>query len=1813
MKNQPRLISCLSDILFAALLAGAGLTQAAVITIKLDFGKDNQAPNIDFSNGGNWNTLVASDLTGSRTLTNTFENATEISIGAGSGWSADSANDLGGAFMTAGNDFSKASEDILRTLAGSNAMFTLSGFQATDTIAVRLAAARKDQDSNTGDYKFNGAFGNGSAPLNGDGFNVGINGADDVSEMTWTLTGTNAYTFTLDDTGGFRPTINGMILQITPVLTELVASNAPSALAATNTGSIFSIDLSWTLNSDSHEGIVIERGTNGTDFAFLAYDEGSGANTTYTDGTCLPGNTYYYRVAASNSISQLHWSNVSSASTPPAAGNIVFLASEHGIVADGVSNNTSMLQALIDTCSRIGGGTVKIDTGTVVSGTINLKHNVTLEVAAGATLMNTGNKEDYPFVPVNFLTYYPQRRAMVYAQNQTNIAVVGEGTIDGDSDSYDRSSSESARVSLIRFDGCTNAVVRDLRLQNASMWSQHYYRCDQLEISGLSVFNDMKNDDGLNIDGCSNVLITDCDIRANDDCITLKNTSHQLCENVVVSNCVLSSSKSAFKFGTESYDGFKNVHASNLTITGGRDALALFSVDGAHMENILVEDVTITDTRCPLVVLLGARLRTIPGDPQTLETGSVKGITVRNVTATGAERAIMLAGLTNHPVREIHLENVDVTFKTDSSSNKEPLPNEVVEENPTGYPSSDIFGRLNAWGLFVRHARDISLHNVSLQHADSSAAPMAYFEDVDIMNLPSAIEAEAVYNNDGYTVAPAVIAIQNGSATNVQAGSAWLTYDLTATGTASTAVSVYYGKTDGGYVPAAWENSQLVVARNADIGTGSQFVSGLDAADTTYYYRFHAANSNESAWATGPAAEFSMPFVFGNAPSSLSATNDRSPYVIDLSWTINSQSHLGFVIERGTNGTDFTHLAFVARSAATYSDSSCAPESTYFYRVAASNHYGLSEWSNIAGADTTPVPDPPVAVNLGASGVGVGTATLHGSISGRVNGKLYLCWEEHDAAAESSLADWENVVDMGVDVDNAVVAHTLYRLADAATDYDFAWYAENIGGSDWSSTGSFTTSNKVLTLLDYANPFFGNDGTDLPVPQGIACAWNWEKAQNGNTHPGPQLPFGMVSVTPYSGGYPTGYGANKKTFKGAPQVDERLLDSAYGFTHFQQSGTGDMGTFYNLLRVFPLTEEYSADNRKTLFKMEDMQAHPGYFACAISNNGVYVQITASDKVAYHKYSFPPASGTKQIGVELTAAGLGDTPSKVLKVDADKLDENTIGGKMIADNFPYYFVMQVSGTATGGGFHGQDAIDYNSDGSVRRIYPVTTSATHAEISINRLRSGFDKNGGQPHYIDYFFDVEPEVEIKVAFSFRSLAQAQANLAAAPADFDTALAEAEASWMAHLERIPYEAENEEKKELFYSCLYHSLTKPSICDNESPWWSDENFVTDVSTLWDVYKTQFPLVFKYYPEHGEKIVKSIVNAMDYMEQEEGYGFFPVGFFKSDRFTKFAGQTTGMEWPVLAYAYTLFPNMDPQVWQRALSHVDGFASNSLIQEILATGKGTGRTYSHAIDVASAFNSICFLARHTGNDAIYNTYAGLRDTWTNVYDAATGLLVDDDHLPKAEKYYEGNKWNYSFRPHYDMEKRVALAGGKEAFAELLDEFFGYKDIEDGIVDPDPVTFERLQRPGHFEGLNNECDMETPFAYLWSSKPERAQEVIDAVMEHQFATGRHGLPGNNDSGALTSWYVLNAIGDFPLIEALVLQPAPMRTQVTAGGTSLNISWPSWPPESYRLLSRTNLLTGTWTTNATGITATAPTNSLDIAIPAGNGSGFYKLELE
>ena len=153
---------------------------------------------------------------------------------------------------------------------------------------------------------------------------------------------------------------------------------------------------------------------------------------------------------------------------------------------------------------------------------------------------------------------------------------------------------------------------------------------------------------------------------------------------------------------------------------------------------------------------------------------------------------------------------------------------------------------------------------------------------------------------------------------------------------------------------------------------------------------------------------------------------------------------------------------------------------------------------------------------------------------------------------------------------------------------------------------------------------------------------------------------------------------------------------------------------------------------------------------------------------------------------------------------------------------------------------------------------------------------------------------------------------------------------------------------------------------------------------------------------------------------------------------------------------------------------------------------------------------------------------------------TGLLVD---------LLQRVAWNYSFRLIHDMRARIEIAGGDTAFARMLDSFFGYgaDPVKQLGERPSVAELAAGYALNRFEGLNNEPDMEAPWAYHYVGRPDRTAEVVHAAVDNQFGLGRGGLPGNDDSGGLSSWYVWASLGLFPVAgQSLYLLNAPAFAQ-------------------------------------------------------------------
>lgn len=650
------------------------------------------------------------------------------------------------------------------------------------------------------------------------------------------------------------------------------------------------------------------------------------------------------------------------------------------------------------------------------------------------------------------------------------------------------------------------------------------------------------------------------------------------------------------------------------------------------------------------------------------------------------------------------------------------------------------------------------------------------------------------------------------------------------------------------------------------------------------------------------------------------------------------------------------------------------------------------------------------------------------------------------------------------------------------------------------------------------DPFIGSEPTELPPRTGLAATWWWPKPQIGNTHPGATYPLGMVSACAYSGAYPTGYGRHTISTDGRPpELYDRQLAS--GFTHFQQSGTGAIRKYYNYFRVTPMIEPLDALGRT--WDLLDEEAEPGRYAATL-DSGIRAEITVGPKSAVHRYTFPSHPNARVV-VDLSLGGLAIPYSSTvpLRAHLEALSPGIAQGEIVVEGAPLAVHIETDAEQW------RQMLWYD-----RRLMPGGTRLDFGSIRPTTLRP-FGIMWAGPA------SAGQTVEIRFGFSLRGVEQARRNLErdteGGRHGFEERSARTSAAWRELLESIEIATPSEERRRVFSTALYHSFIKPCLALDESPFWpTDGPFVFDLSTMWDIYRTQLPLITALRPDKAVELANALLTIC---EQE---GNFPIGYRMTRGSDAFSRQASALAHTFLADLCQLgLPGID---WEWALVHLHNDLRRTYGEEFLQYG--AVHPITHTLDLAFGYWCTAKVAAVVGDRQLLEDFAPLAQQWRNAYDEQTGLLHEST-------YYEGTKWNYSFRLQHDMAGRIALAGGPEAFTALLDRFFG--------IGADPVVQPGV-RPGadeirdgfalgRFEGLNNEPDMEAPWAYHYVGRPDRTAEIVHDVIHQQFGTGRGGLPGNDDSGGLSSWYVWATLGLFPVAgQALFLVNAPAVAEST-----------------------------------------------------------------
>lgn len=421
----------------------------------------------------------------------------------------------------------------------------------------------------------------------------------------------------------------------------------------------------------------------------------------------------------------------------------------YGAIADSTTLNTTAIQNAINDCHRSGGGKVYIPAGRFLSGTIELRDNVALHLMKGAVLLGSTDLKDYrnldPFteglgVHVGW--------ALLVAVDVKNIGIEGEGRIDGQgqalkarqilTDTRPEGQRWGLRPFLVRIVRCNGVTVKNVTLNFAGAWTSHYFQSRNIQIENVKIVSvGVPHNDGIDIDGCQDVNIRNCDITSGDDALVFKTTSSTMaCKNIVAGGLRLKSNQAGIKMGTESMAPFENIKISDCYIYDTRNGgIKLLTVDGAHLRNVKITGVTMENVRTPMLFRLGSRLSVFRKDKETQQsTGTFEHVVIKNVRANASADAqlkppsgILITGVPGHDINDLTLENIQINL---AGGGKAENARREVPEAIDKYPEVSTFGPLiPAYGLWARHVNGLKLKNVSFNLDSTDLRPAFIIED----------------------------------------------------------------------------------------------------------------------------------------------------------------------------------------------------------------------------------------------------------------------------------------------------------------------------------------------------------------------------------------------------------------------------------------------------------------------------------------------------------------------------------------------------------------------------------------------------------------------------------------------------------------------------------------------------------------------------------------------------------------------------------------------------------------------------------------------------------------------------------------------------------------------------------------------------------------------------------------------------------------------------------------------------------------------------------------------------------------------------
>ncbi|HVU69776.1 MAG TPA: GH92 family glycosyl hydrolase [Ktedonobacteraceae bacterium] len=632
-------------------------------------------------------------------------------------------------------------------------------------------------------------------------------------------------------------------------------------------------------------------------------------------------------------------------------------------------------------------------------------------------------------------------------------------------------------------------------------------------------------------------------------------------------------------------------------------------------------------------------------------------------------------------------------------------------------------------------------------------------------------------------------------------------------------------------------------------------------------------------------------------------------------------------------------------------------------------------------------------------------------------------------------------------------------------------------------------------LVQYVNPFIGTGPSNAPNPVGGGAG--------GSTYPGAVVPFGMVQFSPDTpNASPSGYLYSDTTI------------NDFSLTHFDGAGCANNDD----LEILPVTGSLGSSpgsnwtSYAASYSKSNESASPGYYKTVLNNSNTTVELTATTRTGMARFTYP-----------------GTTQATVL-INSSRSATGSRNGSISVNG------SQVTGSETAGGFCGSSktfviyyAIQFDQ-----------TPTSHGTWLGSSISAGSNSTSGTNSgaYVTFNTTSNAVVQMKIALSYVSIANAQQNLSSENSawSFSTVQSNASNAWNTMLNRVQVSGGTSDDLTKFYTALYHVMQSPNVAsDVNGQYMGFDNAVHTASSGltiyqnysgWDIYRSWAALVALIAPDVMNNIAESMV-----LDGQQG-GEIP----KWSQETNEDFIMTGDPGPIVvasAYAFGA-RSFDTST---ALSLMNNVGTNTGAKTQGSAIRGNLGTYlnlhyipgnsSDSLEYSASDFAIAQFAQAMGNTSMYNTFMSHAQWWSNVFDSDTGYITPRNSNgtwatpldPTSNSgFTEGNAAQYTWMVPYNLSSVINLMGGSYTAVQRLDHLFTQYNA--GLTQP-------------YFYMGNEPEFATPWAYTYAGAPWGTQINVRNIITQVFTTAAGGLPGNDDLGATSAWYVWSALGLYPSV--------------------------------------------------------------------------------